>query len=124
MEGHRSRGISVRTVSVGDVRELCPSMLVLHCATNTSSRIPSFGGRQHFTAQLVFCLVLLRPRRSITNFVKELLSEKDDTPYPGDTFNASLPFPPNYPFTPPKLIMITRVYHSNFDENGAVAWIY
>ena len=43
-----------------------------------------------------------------------------DTPYENTTFKLSIKFPESYPFTPPKIIFITKIYHPNIDHNGII----
>lgn len=41
-------------------------------------------------------------------------------PYSKGAFRFELIFPPEYPFKPPKVVIKTRIYHPNIDENGAI----
>jgi len=41
-----------------------------------------------------------------------------DTLYEGGYFKASLKFPPDYPYSPPSLKFLTKVWHPNVYENG------
>jgi ubiquitin-protein ligase len=43
-----------------------------------------------------------------------------DTPYAGKTFNVVLSFPADYPYNPPVVKFISRIYHPNISLTGDV----
>ena len=43
-----------------------------------------------------------------------------DTPYDGGVFWIDVQFPLDYPFEPPKLQFLTRIYHPNIDSRGYI----
>ncbi|KAI9307384.1 ubiquitin-conjugating enzyme E2D 2 [Cunninghamella echinulata] len=44
----------------------------------------------------------------------------DDGPYKGGFFEVDLVISADYPFKPPKVKFITKVYHPNIDEDGSI----
>jgi len=47
-----------------------------------------------------------------------LVPEKE--PYNKGAFKVSIDFPAEYPFKPPKITFLTKIYHPNIDEKGQV----
>lgn len=43
-----------------------------------------------------------------------------DTPYEGGIFKLDIKFPANYPFCPPIIKFVTKVFHPNIHENGEI----
>lgn len=43
----------------------------------------------------------------------------DDTPYNGGMFQLSIVFPECYPFKPPTILFLTKIYHPNI-VNGSI----
>ena len=48
------------------------------------------------------------------------LTGPPESPYGGGCFCLELRFPPNYPFSPPKVRFTTRIFHPNVMDNGSV----
>ena len=44
----------------------------------------------------------------------------EKTPYENGIFKLSIVFPDNYPFKPPKIKFLTKVYHPNINANGNI----
>jgi ubiquitin-conjugating enzyme E2 D/E len=43
-----------------------------------------------------------------------------ETPYEGGLFNMEILFPQDYPYKPPKIKFLTKIYHPNISEQGSI----
>lgn len=44
----------------------------------------------------------------------------NNSPYENGVFDLEITIPNNYPFSPPALRFLTKIYHPNIDENGRI----
>ena len=43
-----------------------------------------------------------------------------ETPFEGGTFVIDIKFPQDYPFKPPKMAFMTKIYHCNINSSGSI----
>jgi len=45
---------------------------------------------------------------------------QSDSPYKNGTFHFKLSLPSNYPFKPPTVTFVTKIYHPGINEEGSI----
>ena len=63
------------------------------------------------------CSAGLKNMRDITKWVATIMGP-ENTPYEGGVFNLSIEFNDRYPFKPPKVKFVTKVYHPNISPGS------
>lgn len=56
---------------------------------------------------------------NIYNWTAQIFGPSE-TPYEGGVFQLNIVYPSNYPFKPPKINFLTKVYHPNIDSSGNI----
>ncbi|KAF4566364.1 hypothetical protein EYR36_011790 [Pleurotus pulmonarius] len=51
---------------------------------------------------------------------KSTLPGPQGSPYEGGVFNVEIHLPPDYPFSAPKVVFTTRIYHMNISDRGNI----
>lgn len=54
------------------------------------------------------------------NHLEANLIGSEDTPYQGGLFKVDIKIPNRYPFEPPHLQFVTKIYHPNIDDAGRI----
>lgn len=47
--------------------------------------------------------------------------KQEDTPYAGGSFHLAIRLPGFYPFSPPRVTFVTKIYHPNIGADGVIS---
>jgi len=75
------------------------------------TRVPPHG--------ITACLAPSLKSESLYEWVATITGPKG-TPYEGGIFTLKISIPKDYPFKPPKIKFVTKIYHCNIDEDGSI----
>ena len=51
---------------------------------------------------------------------KAIVKGPVETPYEGGKYDLTIKFPQYYPFKPPNIKFVTKIYHCNINDNGYI----
>lgn len=60
------------------------------------------------------------PREGSLDCLEAKLQGGEDTPYKGGIFKLEINIPDRYPFEPPRIKFVTKIYHPNIDTAGRI----
>lgn len=64
--------------------------------------------------------ISITPKEDKLNVLQAQIVGPDDSPYQNGLFKLEILIPDKYPFTPPSIKFLTKVYHPNIDDNGRI----
>ena len=66
-----------------------------------------------------YCSAGLKDNNNLHHWKSTIIGPKN-TPYEGGIFNIDIDIPIDYPFKPPKVIFVTKIYHPNISASGSI----
>ncbi|KAI4467174.1 ubiquitin-conjugating enzyme e2 [Holotrichia oblita] len=64
--------------------------------------------------------ISVAPKEDKLNILEASLIGPENSPYSDGLFKLEILIPDNYPFSPPSIKFLTKVYHPNIDDNGRI----
>jgi ubiquitin-conjugating enzyme E2 D/E len=64
--------------------------------------------------------IIAKPRTADKLYWDGIIIGPIDTPYYGGIFNLDIHLPSDYPFKPPTIKFINKIYHPNINEEGVI----
>ena len=65
------------------------------------------------------CFTVL-PTENDMSFLNVIMTGPDTTPYEGGVYHLYVKLPSDYPFKPPTVKFVTRIYHCNINSSGSI----
>ncbi|XP_018570973.1 ubiquitin-conjugating enzyme E2 T-like [Anoplophora glabripennis] len=60
------------------------------------------------------------PKSEKFDILEAKITGPEETPYQNGVFNLEIIVPERYPFAPPSIKFVTKIYHPNIDDNGRI----